>query len=254
MGKEKILPNLGSIRPSQLPDKKIIVLKESVKPLDAKDLMEKKKTSFFGSALKRPNPAEVTVQLPQLIYEQIVFISGKYDVDFYRKASYKLQVAKDIKDVIIGEETFPVVSEYGVWKKFGKKMKKGVGVHKQDLVIEGDEHVVRTIEDSLYIDNYGQETKFTHKISHDSVETYPKRILDVHKDFLKKVELTEEAIIQKLAQKLVAYLDFDIRLNSQKFTVDEYHEIYLPVYEARAHDMKKRAAIIRVDGVTGKVL
>ena len=254
MGKEKVLPDLGSIRPSHLPDKKIIVLKESVKPLDAKDLMEKKKTSFFGSALRRPSPAEVTVQIPQLIYEQIVFISGKYYVDFYRKASYKLQVAEDVKDVIIGKTTFPVRSEYGVWKKFGKKMKKGVGVHKQDLIIEGDEHAVRTIDDSLYIDNHGQETKFTHKINSKTVETYPKRILEIHKDFIKKVELSEETIIQKLAQKLMSYLDFDIKLNSQEFTISEYSEIYIPVYEARAHDTKKRAAVIRVDAVTGKVL
>lgn len=243
-----------NLQPSYVSGKKITVLRTMAKPNDAQDSIEQKKTSFFGSALRRPKPDEVTVKPAQLIYEQVVFISGKLEIDFYRTTSYKIQIDEDVREVIIGETTFPILPESGVWEKVGKKMKEGVGVHKQDLVLPSQERVVETISDSMYLDCYGKVTNFQHHIDSKIVENYPKKILDIHEGNIRKIELTEDAIIQKLAQKIRTPLDIDIEVISQDFVVDEYTEIYLPIYEARAFDIKNREAVIRLDAVTGNIL
>ena len=131
------------LKPRNTPTKETIVLKTKLLPQDIMEVLEKKKTSFFGSALRRLKPDEITVENPQLYLEQFIFILGHYEIDFDRNASYVIKVDPDVVKVAIGTEKFPTLNESGVWKKFGKKMKQGVGITKQDLELNVVENAVK---------------------------------------------------------------------------------------------------------------
>ena len=243
-----------NLKPKNIPTRKTLVLKTKLMPQDIMKSLDKKKTSLFGSALRRPKPDEITVENPQLFLEQVIFVLGHYKIDFNRDASYVIKVDPDVREVTIGNKKFPVLNESDMWKKLGKKMKSGVGMTKQDLEIKVTENAVKSITDSLYLDNNGLETTFSYATSSEAIENYAQRTLDVNKDHIRRIEITDDAIYLKLAQKLKDSLTLDIRINHEEFLVTEFREMFVPVYEAKCYDNKEKVAIARIDAITGKLL
>jgi len=219
-------------------------------PQDIVEILNSKKTSLFGSALRRPKPDEIKVENPQLFLEQFIFVSGNYDVDFNRDVSYAVKVDSDVREVTIGNERFPIVNESGVWKK----MKQGVGMTKQDLEIRVTEKAVKNSTDSLYLDNHGLETDFPYSINSEIIENYAQRILDVNKEHIRKSKVDDDEVFSKLGQKFKDNMSPDIKINQEDFTITEFLEIFVPIYETECYDKKKKVAIARVDAVTGTFL
>lgn len=243
----------GTLKPNNIPTKQTIVLKTKLMPQDVMEVIEKKKTSLFGSALRHPKPEEVKVENPVLYLEQVIFVSGYYEIDFNRKASYTIKVDSDVAELSIGNEKFPVLDPSGVWKKFGKKMKHGVGITKKDLVINVTENAVKNIADILYLDNNGFETDFSYSTNSDAVENYTQRTLDINKGHIRKIEITDDTIFEKLVEKLKEQLTLDIEINHEEYVITEFHEIFVPIYEAKCYDNKEKVAVARVDAITGKL-
>jgi len=246
------LPDNLSVVPTNVPTSKIIVLRSKLMPHKALEILEKKKTTLFGSTLRRPNPSQITVKTPQLYFEQVIHVSGIYSVDFDRDVSYTIKVEPDVSEIKIGDNTFPVVNRSGTLKNLEKKMKQGVGFKKQDLEIRASERAVKSIDDSLYLDCHGLETTLPYHLDSDSVENYPQRILDIDKDYIRSVPLDKDEIYQQLARKLQTQLDLNIKIHSQDYIVKTFEEIFVPVYEARCYDDKQKSAIGRVDALTGQ--
>lgn len=241
-----------NLKPTNVPSKEIVVLRTKLKPQDILDIFEKKKTSLFGSALRRPKPTEITAKSPELFLEQVSYVSGYYSIHFDREVSYSVKVDEDVTDVTIGDHKFPVSDVSGVFKKFGKKMKEGVGLTKNDLEINVTEHAIDEISDTMYIDCNGLEYSFGYSMDSDSVENYSQRVLDANKGHIRKVPITEDAIFAKLAQKLKEKLNSDIKINSEDFVIVEFQEIFIPIYEIKCYDSKNKAAVARIDALTGK--
>jgi len=243
-----------NLKPNNNPIKQTIVLKTKLMPQDIMGIIDKKKTSLFGSALRRPKPGEITVENPQLFLEQVIFVSGNYDVDFNRGVSYVVKVDPDVTEVTIGNEQFPVLNECGVWKNFGKKMKQGVGMTKQDLVIKVTENAVNSMTDSLYLDNHGLETTFSYSMNSDVIENHAQRILDVNKEHIRRIEITDDGVYSKLAQKFRDSIPSDIEINHENYVITEFQEIFVPIYETECYDKKEKVAIARIDAATGTFL
>lgn len=243
-----------NLKPNNIPTKETIVLRTKLMPQDVMEVLEKKKTSLFGSALRHPKPEEVKVENPTLYLEQVTFLSGYYEIDFNRKASYTIKVDSDVAEVSIGKEKFPVLDPSGVWKKFGKKMKHGVGITKQDLVINVTENAVKNVADFLYLDNNGLETDFSYSTNSDAVENYAQQTLDINKENIRKIELTDDVIFEKLVEKLKDQQTLDIKINHEEYVITEFREIFVPIYEAKCFDNKEKVAVARVDAITGKFL
>ena len=218
------------------------------------EVLDKKKTSFFGSALRRPKSDEITVENPQLYLEQYIFILGHYEIDFDRNVSYMIKVDPDVVEVAIGTEKFPVLNESGVWKKFGKKMKQGVGITKQDLELNATENAVKSMTHSMYFDHNGLETTFTYSTNSDAVENYAQRVLDVNKEHTRRINMTDDEIFSKLFHKLKESLKHDLIINREEYAVTEFREIFVPIYETKCFDKKGKVAIARIDAVTGKII
>jgi hypothetical protein len=241
-----------NLKPANVRNKEIVVLRTKLKPQEILDIFEKKKTSLFGSALRRPKPTEIISKSPELFLEQITCVSGSYSIHFERIATYEVKVDENVTEVTIGESKFAVSNVSGVLKKFEKKMKEGVGLKKKDLKIDVMEHVVDSITDSMNFDCNGLESSFDYNINSDSVENYSQRILDANKDHIRKVPIDEEVIFSKLAQKLKNNFNGDIQINSEDFVITEFKEIFLPIYEIKCYDSKNKPAIARIDALTGK--
>ena len=228
-----------NLKPVTIPNKQIVVLQTKLKPQEILDILEKKKTSLFGSALRRPKPSEITSKSPELFLEQISYVSGYYSIHFDREASYTVNVDEDVTDVTIGDHKFPVSDVSGVFEKFRKKMKEGVGLTKKNLEINVTEHAVNEISDSMYVNS-------------ESVENYSKRILDANKDHIRKVPITDDGLFTKLEEKLKKNLNTDIKIHSEDFVIVEFKEIYIPIYEIRCYNSKNKTAVARIDALTGK--
>ena len=214
------------------------------------EILNTKKTSLFGSALRRPKPDEVSVETPQLFLEQVIFVSGNYNVLFNRNVSYKVKVDSDVKMVTIGNEQFPIINESGVWKK----MKHGVGITKQYLQINVTEKAEKNETNSLYLDNHGLETTFPYSMNSDIIENYAQRILDVNKEHIRKNVIGNNDMFSMLGQKFTENIHPDIEIIQENFTVTEFLEIFIPIYETECYDKKKKVAIARIDAVTGAFL
>ena len=243
-----------NLKPSNTPTKETVVLRTKLLPQDIMEVLDKKKTSFFGSALRRPKPDEITVENPQLYLEQFTFILGHYEIDFDRNASYMIKVDPDVVKVSIGTEKFPILNESGVWKKFGKKMKQGVGITKQDLELNVIENAVKSMTDSMYFDHNGLETTFSYSTNSDAVENYAQRVLDVNKEHIRRTKMTDDEIFSKLFHRLKESLKHDLKINHDEYVVTEFREIFVPIYETKCYDKKNKIAIARIDAITGKII
>ncbi|MCH9658255.1 hypothetical protein K0U27_06105 [archaeon] len=243
-----------NLKPSNTPTKETIVLRTKLLPQDIMEVLDKKKTSFFGSALRRPKSNEITVENPQLYLEQYVFILGHYEIDFDRNVSYMIKVDPDVVEVAIGTEKFPVLNESGVWKKFGKKMKQGVGITKQDLELNVTENAVKSMTHSMYFDHNGLDTTFTYSTDSDAVENYAQKVLDINKEHIRKIKMTDNEIFSTLFHKLKESLKHDLKINREEYVVTKFREIFVPIYETKCYDKKSKVAIARIDAVTGKII
>jgi len=229
-------------------ESKIIVLKKTVDEHVARELVESKKTNLFKKLLKKPKSEEVHIHSIKLNYEAILKVSGIYTANFFRKAIHPIKVDFNVNEVVLGDGVFPIRTKSGLNKALsGKK-----GKNKVDLELE--EHVFIENEDTIYFDHHGKEIKFPFKINSQSIENYPKKILDIHQTNVKKPEITNESAINSLTKKLMKPIEEDVRDLKDEFTLDEVSEVYIPIYEARLIGPKKKIALLRIDAVRKKTL
>ena len=236
-------------------EEKTIVLKDQIEPEKLDEIIYNKKTSLFGSVFSRPKPDEIHIHSKITAYESYLIISGRYEIDFYRKATHKIDVSGDVIEIIMGDGIFPIKTKSGILEKFGGRMKEGIGIDKEEVELEVEEHAVQRQSGTLTLDHHGHEVKeFPHKIDSRSIENYPVRILEQNSENVKHQEMTRESCIDKLKLKLLKISPQDVRINSEKFIIDKITTVYVPIHEARCVDPKKKIGILRIDGITKKVL
>lgn len=235
-------------------EKKIVVLKPQLSEKVVEKIVDKKKSSLFGSVLRRPSPSEVRVASLELFYEPYLVLSGSLRTNFYRKAVHTINVDDKVTEVVIGDGIFRVKDESKVWKKFKSGMKAGAGMHKSNVDLELEEHVVREDEGKIAFNRLGDEVEFPYKITSKTVENYPKRVLGEHKKNVRKLEIKLEDATAKLSSKLMKEEKSNIRMVSETLSIDETNEVYVPFYEARCIGPDNKVGILRIDSVTKKVL
>lgn len=239
----------------KIPEKKISVLKKQYIELEISELVEKKKTSLFGSSLRRPSPDSIHVDSLVISYEPFLIISAEYNIDFFRKNIFTLNVEEDVKELLLRNEKFPVRGESGVLGKLGKKMKEGVGMRKKQVDLEMEEHVFRKISGTIIFDSHGIEQKeFQYNYDSKLVESSPIRVLEERKESVKHMEISDKKAALALYEKLKNSLEGEIRINNEDFTIEKIDLVYLPIFEARLIDSKNKIEIMRIDGITKKIL
>lgn len=239
----------------KFPEKKISVLKKQYIELEIGELVEKKKSSLFGSALRRPSPDTIHVDSLSTSYEPFLILTAEYEIDFFRKNTFTLSVEEDVKELRLRNEIFPIKSESGVLGKFGKKMKEGVGMRKNQVELEMDEHAYRKIPGTIIYDNHGMEQKeFPYNFDSKLIEGSPERVLEERKESVKQMEIEDKKAALALYEKLRNSIEGEVRLNKEAFLIEKIDQVYVPVFEARLIDAKNKIEIMRIDGITKKIL
>ena len=180
---------------------KTVVLRPILDYSEAEQIVESRKTSLFRSMLQKPKKMEVHVHSIKLSYEAFLILSGKYNADFYRKTVHSISVDPDVREIIIGDDVFPITKGKGVLGKLNTKIKKSAG-RKNQVDLELEEHVYIDDEQEVAFDHHGKEIKMPYKMSSRLIESYPRRTLEKTKNNVKKPEITYDAAVTRLTSKL----------------------------------------------------
>lgn len=232
--------------PKKSYETKTIVLKKSIEVSEARTIVEKKKTSAFGS-LRKPKKSDVHIHSIKLYYEAILMVSGKYEANFFRKAIHEISVDYNVSEVVLGDGVFPIKKKSKFVKAISKK-----GSNKIDLPLE--EHVYIEEGGEIYFDHHGKEIKFPFNLNSKIIENYPNKVLEQNEKNVKRPEITYIAAIDKLSEKLERPVEPDVRDLKDELIINDVSEIYVPIFEARLVGPSKKVNLLRIDAVRKKTL
>lgn len=224
--------------------RKTIVYKSRVDPTVVKLTAEKMKGKLFVKfGFSKPRPEEIRVVSVDKYYEPYILIDGKYEIDYYKKRSYTLEVSDEAEEVMILGHTFKPETVVNPPEKPRKVIK-----------LEIEERL--SYEDKAYmlLDKSGRE------VSPDQVpaapsEDNPQKIL---KEFAKKsgkLQISPRKEIEMVKSRLVKRPQDADRIEREVFEVSEHTVIYSPVYEITFRNLKTgEERVVKIDGVTAKII
>ena len=226
---------------------KIISLKPLLDSDAAEEMIDSRKVKSFQTLLHKPKKSEIHLHSLTLHFESILLLSGKYSVDFIRDAEHTLSVDKDVQEVIISDEVFPVKKKHGVLSKLEPSFKNKIKILMQERVM-----LENTADISF--DHHGKEINLSYNDTLKLLEKHPKKTINEDKESIRKPEITIAAAKSKLISKLKKPADAGTKSSEELFDFRDILEIYVPIYEARLIGPKKRIKIVRIDAVRKKIL
>mgnify|MGYP001409962932 FL=1 len=226
---------------------KIISLKPLLDSDAAEEMIDSRKVKSFQTLLHKPKKSEIHLHSLTLHFESILLLSGKYSVDFIRDAEHTLSVDKDVQEVIISDEVFPVKKKHGVLSKLEPSFKNKIKILMQERVM-----LENTADISF--DHHGKEINLSYNDTVKLLEKHPKKTINENKESIRRPEITIPAAKSKLIAKLKKPADAGTKSSEEIFDFRDILEIYVPIYEARLIGPKKRIKIVRIDAVRKKIL
>jgi len=226
---------------------KIISLKPLLDSDAAEEMVDSRKVKSFQTLLHKPKKSEIHLHSLTLHFESILLLSGKYSVDFIRDAEHTLSVDKDVQEVIISDEVFPVKKKHGVLSKLEPSFKNKIKIQMQERVM-----LENTTDISF--DHHGKEINLSYKDTVKLLDKHPKKTINEDKESIRRPEITIDAAKSKLVAKLKTPADAGTKSSEELFDFRDILEIYVPIYEARLIGPKKRIKILRIDAVRKKIL
>ena len=161
-----------------------------------------------------------------LHYESILILSGKYSVDFIRDADHTLHVDKDVQEVIIHDEVFPVKKKRGVLSKLEPSFKNKVKIEMQERVM------LENIDDVSF-DHHGKEMNLSYSDTLKLLEKHPKKQSMTIKTLFVDLKSLSEAANLKLISKLKKPADSGIKSSEELLNL----EIFLKsMFQFLKHD------------------
>tara|TARA_Y100000590_G_scaffold419804_1_gene521880 strand:+ start:60 stop:764 length:705 start_codon:yes stop_codon:yes gene_type:complete len=226
---------------------KTISLKPQIDYDEAEEMVDSRKVKLFQTLLHKPKKSEIHLHSLNLHFEAIILLSGKYSANFIRDSTHTLSVDKNVEEVIISDEVFPVKKKKGVLSKLEPSFKNKVK-------IDTKERVLLENTDDISFDHHGKEMNLSYSDTLKLLEKHPKKSLNEEKDSIRKPEITDDAVITKLIMKLKKPASSSISSSDESIKFQDILEIYVPIYEARLIGPKKRIKILRIDAVRKKIL
>ena len=235
-----ISPEEKATLQEKIVERKTIVYETLVDPAVIRIAAENLKDQLFTKyVFLRPPPEEVILVTIEKTYEPFVMITGKYNIDYYRKHTYTFKVENAVSEVVFGFGRF---SSTQITDSLGKTYK--------GIELSGEERLQYEAKTNLTLDASGKETSLKQLPSAPS-------------------EKNPEEIIAKLGEKQVPP-DFDLNelrskiqkrpvdlnwVESETFEVTERLVVYTPRFRAvYRHTKTGRERAVEFDGVTGKLL
>jgi len=240
-------PPVSPVSPvsERIAKRKIIVYKSRVDPTVVKLTAEKMKNKLFIKfGFSKPRPEEIRVVSVDKYYEPYVLIDGKYNVDYFKKRVYTLDVDNKTEEVMILNQTLKPESVVTPPEVEPRKVIK----------LEAEERLSHEEKAYVILDKSGREIPPDEVPSAPS-EEHPQAVL---KEFGKKsgrVKISPKKEIEIIKSRIVKRPPDADRVENELFQISEHAVIYSPIYEITFRNMKTgEEKIVRVDGVTAKIL
>jgi len=224
--------------------RKTIVYKSRVDPTIVKLTAEKMKNKLFIKfGFSKPRPEEIRVVSVDKYYEPYVLIDGKYNVNYYKKRVYTLDVDRTAEKVKILDQIFTPESLVGP-----------TGETRKAIKLEAEESL--SYEDKAYItlDKSGREIPPDQVPSAPS-EDHPQKILEEFGKKAGRVKISPEKGVEIIKSRIVKRPPDADRVENELFQISEYVLIYSPIYEITFRNLKTgEEKVIKIDGVTAKII
>jgi len=225
--------------------RKIIVYKSRVDPTVVKLTAEKMKNKLFIKfGFSKPRPEEIRVVSVDKFYEPYVLIDGKYNIDYFKKRVYALDVDNKTEEVVILNQALKPESVVTTPEEEPRKVIK----------LEAEERLSHEEKVYVILDKSGRELSPDEVPSAPS-EEHPEAVL---REFGKKsgrVKIPPKKEIEIVRSRVVKRPPNADRVENELFQISEHAVIYSPIYEITFRNMKTgEEKIVRIDGVTAKIL
>ncbi len=86
------------------------------------------------------------------------------------------------------------------------------------------------------------------------MENFPEDVLREHQSKIRPNSVSEKDAISILTGVLQEELDKDVRVIKEKITIDNFQEIFVPVYEVRCMDSRNKVEVVRIDSMDLKTI
>lgn len=218
----------------------------------ARTLAEEKKLQFFTTfGILRPKPEEVGCDSFAAGYEVFVKIKGSYHIDYYRKASYRVSIDGQVKEVIIlGQTLTPLEAKMRV-----EGGVLGIGGERRstkEILLDSEERIFKEFSADILYDEEGREVNQPSVLKADA-NPEGEKILKTGIN-VEKLLIQPDALVEKFKPKILQRPNDVGRTVEEVLDISQVSVIYSPFYHVmfmnkRSKEMKQ----IRIDGISGEV-
>jgi hypothetical protein len=219
--------------------RKTIVYETLVDPAVIRIAGEKNKNRLFSKlAFSFNKPDDVEFVSIEKYYEPYIVVSGTYLLDYYRKCNYQVRVDKNVKEVILLNETFlPKQNLYS-------------SNSEQSIQLEGEERLLKEAKLYLGLNKHGQELKLDNIPSAPSEQNLEK----VLRSFI-MTEIPQNLDVDAFHRRIGERPRDIYRIVSENIDIIERLVIYAPRFKLKYANQKiGKEAFIEFDGVTAKFI
>lgn len=223
--------------------RRTILYKPLVDPSVVKLAGEQAKVKLFTRlGIFKPKPEQIQFVSLEKFYEPFIIVSGSYSIDYYREEVYTIDVAGDVKEIILFDRTIKLEPSEARGRERSQK-----------ITLLGEERVIYEDKAQLAFDKDGKEVKLD-QIPPGPSEENPEKILaelgekaELRMSPVEEVEILRSRILKR-PQKMK-------RAISELFKVSERLLVYVPFYRAvYKHVESGDEKNLIINGVTGKIV
>jgi len=240
------------------------------KPMNHKialSICEKQKTKLFGRIF-HPKPEEVEVTFKEIEFKPYWYVFGTYQCFYFRKASYKVHVKRDVLAVMVEGRVRGLISEKGALNPF--RILEELLTPSSERYFELTDvieyaHITRSCK--LYLDSSGKEEdefkelfeKYKdHLISVDSLSQIKSITCKIVKNDFKvhdpvKPMTNKDVIVHIFQRKMVIEPKAFLKIAEKNLRILQLKLVYLPIFKFGCRYTKKdQHKTLVIDGVRGK--
>jgi hypothetical protein len=241
-----LLSEISEIPPLQekVPRRKIIVYKSRVDLTVVKLTAEKMKNKLFIKfGFSKPKPEDIRIVSVDKTYEPYVLIDGKYQIHYYKKRFYTLEVSDETEEVKILGQAFQPESVVSPPEQPRKAVK-----------LEVEERFSYEDKSYMLLDKSGCEVS-PDRVPSAPSEDHPEKILKESGEKLGKIKTTPKKEVEMIKSRIVKRPSDADRIENELFEISEHAVIYSPIYEITFSNIKTgEDRIMKVDGITAKII
>jgi len=253
-GKHKLPANLrvpqnigtkrpNTILPAKIVERKITVLKSRFNHDGVKLLADELKGKLFAKMhFLKPKPEEVQVVSIDKYYEPYIVVGGKYEVEYYKRHIFPVQVEEDAAEIAL----------------YGKKFKpKPLDNHPESPIrkveLEGEALFDYKNEAHIILDKAGREIAYEKMPLAPSEEQSMEKLVELGIK-TEKIKISREKEIDLLRSRIVERPSDGV-ITKEIFEVNERAVIYSPMYQLTFRNVKTgKEANVKIDGITGDII